>query len=337
MSLIYADEIVLADQYSFLLDRMRNDSVSILARQAMELLTGRIAFLLGDAAAATVTLERLLARPVHVAMRGLTVAWLVEALVNTGQVAAAWRVLAEHNYTGEFPAMLPNWPDLLAARGAAAVAEGRVAEGLADFLACGRELGSRELANPAVISWAAPAARAALVLGQVDRAAALSSTELGYARRWGSPRAIGRALAVEALLARGQRAADLADEAAGLLDVAHARNESPELLIAFGNHLSGQGIRGSAARMLRRAIELATECHNPHWADRAGAALRAVTTHALTEQERKVAILAGAGYKNSEIADRLSVARRTVEFHLSATYRKLGISGRRELSTTSLD
>jgi DNA-binding NarL/FixJ family response regulator len=52
---------------------------------------------------------------------------------------------------------------------------------------------------------------------------------------------------------------------------------------------------------------------------------------ALTPAERRVAALAATGMANHDIATELVVTPRTVEFHLSATYRKLGVSGRRDL------
>ncbi|MGW7573377.1 LuxR C-terminal-related transcriptional regulator [Streptomyces sp. NPDC054765] len=52
----------------------------------------------------------------------------------------------------------------------------------------------------------------------------------------------------------------------------------------------------------------------------------------LTPQERKILHLAKDGHSNRDIAGRLFVAVRTVEFHLSGAYRKLGITGRRQLA-----
>lgn len=41
--------------------------------------------------------------------------------------------------------------------------------------------------------------------------------------------------------------------------------------------------------------------------------------------------MATEGLGNREIAEALSLTRRTVEMHLTGVYRKLGVSGRRDL------
>jgi DNA-binding CsgD family transcriptional regulator/tetratricopeptide (TPR) repeat protein len=53
---------------------------------------------------------------------------------------------------------------------------------------------------------------------------------------------------------------------------------------------------------------------------------------ALTKSERTVALLLAEGLTNAQIADRLFISRRTVESHVSATYRKLGVDNRVELA-----
>lgn len=54
---------------------------------------------------------------------------------------------------------------------------------------------------------------------------------------------------------------------------------------------------------------------------------------ALTQSESQVARLAADGRSNAWIAEKLFVTQRTVEAHLTSAYRKLGLSGRRELRT----
>jgi DNA-binding NarL/FixJ family response regulator len=51
----------------------------------------------------------------------------------------------------------------------------------------------------------------------------------------------------------------------------------------------------------------------------------------LTERELRVARLAAEGQTNRDIAQILYVTPKTVEVHLSNSYRKLGIASRREL------
>ena len=53
---------------------------------------------------------------------------------------------------------------------------------------------------------------------------------------------------------------------------------------------------------------------------------------ALTASERRVAALAAAGHSNREIAQALFVTPRTVELHLTSSYRKLGVQARTELA-----
>ena len=52
---------------------------------------------------------------------------------------------------------------------------------------------------------------------------------------------------------------------------------------------------------------------------------------ALTASELRVARMAGAGMSNPAIAQALFVTVKTVEMHLTGTYRKLDIAGRSEL------
>ncbi len=56
------------------------------------------------------------------------------------------------------------------------------------------------------------------------------------------------------------------------------------------------------------------------------------TRSQLTTQERQIAQLAGSGLSNPEIGTRLFLSRRTVEYHLSKVFPKLGITSRNELA-----
>src|SRR6266550_2189102 len=54
----------------------------------------------------------------------------------------------------------------------------------------------------------------------------------------------------------------------------------------------------------------------------------------LTRRERE---LVAAGASNKEIAERLSIAERTVKAHLTSIFRKLGVSSRLHLAVYALD
>ena len=52
----------------------------------------------------------------------------------------------------------------------------------------------------------------------------------------------------------------------------------------------------------------------------------------LTPQEFQVAMAVTGGATNKEVANSLFLSPKTVEFHLSAIYRRLGLSSRAELA-----
>ncbi len=77
------------------------------------------------------------------------------------------------------------------------------------------------------------------------------------------------------------------------------------------------------------------------WAERARAELRASgetlasgggDTEWLTPQELQIALLVTEGRTNAEVGRALFLSTRTVEFHLSRAYRKLGVASRTELT-----
>ena len=57
----------------------------------------------------------------------------------------------------------------------------------------------------------------------------------------------------------------------------------------------------------------------------------------LTRRERELVALVAAGASNKEIAERLSIAERTVKAHLTSIFRKLGVSSRLHLAVYALD
>ncbi|MEE1833087.1 helix-turn-helix transcriptional regulator [Streptomyces sp. SP17KL33] len=112
-------------------------------------------------------------------------------------------------------------------------------------------------------------------------------------------------------------------------------------LLAQGRGLAAAGERARARDAFREAAERAERlgAHRlraiAESALREGGARRATTPltgpAALTAGERRIAELAAQNRTNTEIGELLHLARRTVETHLTSTYRKLGIRRRSEL------
>jgi DNA-binding CsgD family transcriptional regulator len=69
---------------------------------------------------------------------------------------------------------------------------------------------------------------------------------------------------------------------------------------------------------------------------RSPSSLPAPTTVDITPHEFRIAKLVTEGMTNGEISTSLHVSRRTVEFHLTNLYRKLGIGRRSQIATALL-
>jgi len=127
------------------------------------------------------------------------------------------------------------------------------------------------------------------------------------------------------------------------LAVAKARS-----LLLWGERLRRARRRSDAQVRLRAARELFAAAGMEVWAARCDRELAAgglrtadsagrTASELLTVQELQVArwIVAGESYR--AVADRLFISPRTVEGHLAAVYRKLGVAGRKGLAAKALD
>ncbi|MCK2238373.1 MULTISPECIES: LuxR family transcriptional regulator [unclassified Crossiella] len=265
---------------------------------------------------------------------------LADTLSETGDVEGAHRLYEEILAADQLPGGLAGaW--LLAGRGRLRIATGAPAEGVEDLLCAGRRLDAWRMPNPAVVPWRSAAAIGLATLGRLGTAKALAMEELELARSWGSPQAIGGALRVSGVLARGSAAVELLREAARVLAEAEAPLEHARALADLGTALRKTNQLAEARDQLRLAGALAQQCGATVVDRRIRAELRVSGARprrqahsgleALTPTELRVANLAAHGLSNREIAARLFVVRRTVELHLSSAYRKLGITSRTEL------
>lgn len=231
----------------------------------------------------------------------------------------------------------------LSARGRLRLALGDLAGGLHDLHECGRRNAILEIRNPVLIPWRVDAALAHRARGELDAARALSEEELAAARDWGTPGTIGVAQRVAGLLAHGDEAITLLQEATAALAVSPARLEHARALIDLGAAQRRANRRAEAREPLTRGLDLADKCGANMLCRRALDELAATGAHprrrrltgidALTASERRVAQMAARGLGNIEIAQTLFVTRKTVEKHLSNAYTKLGVNSRAALTT----
>jgi tetratricopeptide (TPR) repeat protein len=186
-------------------------------------------------------------------MRRYSLAFLVGALVELGEVRAAGELLD--------PAPVPmNLSLLLDSRGRLRCAQGRFAEAVEDFLASGRRLMARGTHHPGLLAWRSNAALALLHIDQAREARRLAEEEVDLARRLGVPRALGIALRAAGLVRGGPAGLALLGEAATLLARSSARLEEARALADFGAALRRANRRNESRDPLRRALDLAARC-----------------------------------------------------------------------------
>jgi DNA-binding CsgD family transcriptional regulator len=127
-----------------------------------------------------------------------------------------------------------------------------------------------------------------------------------------------------------------------LLAESPARFEEAKARVSLGSALRRAGHRVESREPLREGYELARHCGADGLAALARSELRAsgirlrreVATGAdsLTPSERRIVEMAAAGLSNPEIAQELFLTVKTIEMHLTRSYRKLDIHGRAELA-----
>ncbi|GIJ54533.1 AAA family ATPase [Virgisporangium aurantiacum] len=135
--------------------------------------------------------------------------------------------------------------------------------------------------------------------------------------------------------------ADHFEEALSLHECAGRPFETARTRLAYGQRLRRQRSRAEARTQLRAAWETFAALGAEGWAERAHRELRATGVELparlhrgadlLTPQELQVALVVETGASNRQTAERLFVSTKTVEYHLSHVYRKLGITSRADL------
>jgi DNA-binding CsgD family transcriptional regulator len=136
-------------------------------------------------------------------------------------------------------------------------------------------------------------------------------------------------------------------EAISCLQQARGRVHVARVELLYGEWLRRERRQRDAREHLQAAYGMFREIGADGFADRARLELAAAGGTAgqpasspgggLTPQELQVSALAAAGFTNLEIASRLFISPKTVDYHLGKVFRKLGLGSRRELAHVPLD
>ena len=287
--------------------------------------------------------ESSLADPSVSAFALIAGAVIIIRLIEAGNAEAAAGEL-------ERVALIPHDPDALLtqpfreARARLALALGEVEQAREHFDSCRRRQERwAAVDSPVPVQWRTGAAEACLAGGNRDEAGRLAREALEVARRFGAPRAIGVALRVQGLAeARRERRLRCLEESVAALERSSDRLEHTRSVYALGAELRRNGRRLDSARSAADGdARAAVACGAEALADEARrellasgekvAPVAASGPASLTPSELRVAEAAAAGRSNREIAQALFLSVKTVEMHLSNSYRKLDIGSRRDL------
>lgn len=260
-------------------------------------------------------------------------------------------LVGAHALAGELTdvaARTPEWPLVLVAWGgaepegaglarwAAALAHnasGRYTDALRD---------AEQAAHGPYAAWAlCELVEAAVRTGAHTRAQAALARLTATTEAAGTDWALGAQSIAEALVLDGTEAEARYRAALDHLTRAGVSGLLARAQLLYGEWLRRERRRRDAHDLLLSAHEAFTTMGAHAFAERSVSELRAAgkTLRArspeqrdrLTEREQEIARFAGAGLANAEIGTRLFISPRTVEYHLSKIFAKLGISSRAQL------
>lgn len=326
---------------SFALERGATTEISV-----ARCLNGLVSWLGGDLSAAEADLRQGIELARLAGLAPLLLMFtpiLVDVLVQRDELQAAEAELQTLGASGG--AQLPPAPPFLGiflARGHWYLEKGEYEAAIADFDSVQVVADSIGFGGGPALMASSYAVTACLALDRLEEARKWADDALSMTERWGPPAGVGAALAVMAATRSGEERIEMLEEAVTLLDGTLLRAAHTNSLLQLGVALRRHGRRADARAPLREAIDLARRRGAVLIARRASEELQAtgekvrsyapIGVESLTPSERRVAELAASGMTNRQIAQSLFVTVKTVEAHLSATYDKLDIGSRRQLS-----
>ena len=208
-----------------------------------------------------------------------------------------------------------------------------------DLERAGRRLEGIGFREPAVWRVEADRIEAAVGVGDIARAEALTMRFERQAERSQIPWGLAAAARCRGILAAERGDAEGAVAALARALAAHEHCPMPferaRTLLVLGQVHRRAKRKRLAKEALTAALGIFENVRSELWAERARAELQRVATRqapaTLTPTERQIAQLAADGLTNKGIAARMFVSAKTVEANLSRVYRKLGISARTQL------
>ncbi|MFB6778990.1 LuxR C-terminal-related transcriptional regulator [Streptomyces sp. NPDC056352] len=225
---------------------------------------------------------------------------------------------------------------LLFAGGLLGLHTGRAAEAVSHLRECGRILLALGCPNPAVVPWR-PHLAMALASADPSAAARLAAESLAEARAWSAPGTVGSVHLWTGLTLTGLPALTHLRSAVRVLAGSSARRRYVRATAETSAALLDDGRPAEGRRLLDEAVA-AERADGERPVPRVQevvamfAALPKLSRAQLSPAQLRVALLAAEGRSNKAIAEKLSVSLRTVELHLTSSYRTLGIAGRADLT-----
>jgi DNA-binding CsgD family transcriptional regulator len=183
---------------------------------------------------------------------------------------------------------------------------------------------------------------AAVRSGERELAVAAAADLANRVRPSGTDWALGMLARSRALVSERTDAEPLYLEAIERLRRCRVSPELARAHLVYGEWLRRERRRREAREELRTARDMFVFMGAKAFAERARVELTATGEHAppragkaaasLTAQELQIALLARDGASNADIAARLYISPRTVEYHLHKVFRKLDVSSRTHLA-----
>lgn len=228
----------------------------------------------------------------------------------------------------------------------------QIAEAQADYAAVRRALEpltklapGTSLQEPGYWPWVDPLANAMVLTGDLATAESFLRPHAQRARSRGHRSAQARLGWVRGRLLGAQgdiaSAREAFEQSLALLDGLPLRYEAARVNFAYGQTLRRAGKRREADTVISAARELYVALGADTYVARCDRELKAGGLHQsresrhtveLTPQEEAVAALVSRGLSNREVAAELYVSPKTVQYHLTRIYAKLGIRSRSELA-----